>query len=1239
MRQVERGTKKGGGNGKAKQTDSEEKAMPRIYELSDGEADARVQEKEGTSGAGESDAENEDAMPGLVDVPVSAGSARSGGGKGTTIADASDSDGSVLASDDDEGGSDGDGDEDDDDDDDADDSDSMRGVGDAPSNDRGHSHFHNASIVTDSEDSDDDSDSMPGLVDAPPQTTAFHKNAIDNEDDDNVPDLVDVMPASSRTTHRPPARPRYGDTSTKADAAPSCCNTIHLHVLDLCNSPLVHRLRSLIAHRKKLTDMNVVAHKTMMEAEAEVMRVSRLEHVSPEDVEEAGAISDKCWELISAYDTQLKETRQHIRLADEELVAAVKRVHGRLERSYGRKKNGKFYDGSEKLAKHPRGHAARKASGGDGRDQGARVGTQANMLGLSEIDKALRILTNVKRRNAYLTLGGDVEFAKTVRTPRYADKDDIDAQPVYVKKQEPVWSLMKRERAGGVQRYHNNPNRIQRVIVLEYPPQPTCPEVSVTDNESGRTVTLSWYVSQYEERKIEQCHVQMRANMGTWDIIWKGADTSCTVQIEDHGLLNFRVLAENELGTGVWSTQRGVTVGRWKPKGSAAATQARKTRGFDTVAPDVEVVLNDLKDKIADIVATNPSDLSVRVRVLSELQASLPAITKHHQHLPILFKYLGGVIQATEAAFVKSAKAITKAWSTKLNYMQSEILRTADVSFVTATTWSTASELSDMLEGYAGGSAMMDDAALTPQSKNQIWQAVSTLYGKRPLKLIPNVTNNTAAKKDAAFVVPVIVTPGLAVLRRIERVLQAYVEASEMGLLSGVAAVKEWHEVVSRQVERAIEREEVRADEIVKAERARIQMEEEAAAERARRERLRVESELRRRAAAEEKERILIEKRLQREEAERREATMRAEMERTRLQEVAAREMEEQRLRSIEESRNVRDEMMRRQMAGYQHPDEESYAPPQQVYQSNRYQSNGTYAPQTKVDAPSLRVVRVPRTKPSMDRVNAPTDSNEEGRFNNESNAESAPFSKSRAPCKFFATPRGCKYGDRCNQSHVMPSNGTDIPSVTASSVLRTAVVSTLAAEDPPLCKFFNTRSGCRYGDSCRSIHIADAPASRRIYVNGAPAPVNNGGDKVQELFRETKLPVKLQQAFKSNDFHAEDYACLTEEDLVGLGFASAHIRKQFLGAVRRLFADVIRAIEAGQPGPVPVRSASAWLKGMGVECQVVEMIAPQNLPLLDESMIRVPVEDNGLGITKIGQAVRLRKALLDLKVRGVRAA
>ncbi|KAJ3022545.1 UNVERIFIED_CONTAM: hypothetical protein HDU68_009048 [Siphonaria sp. JEL0065] len=950
-------------------------------------------------------------------------------------------------------------------------------------------------------DSDDDSDhDMPGLVDLEPAGKSSRAKTLDqhgdSDSDDEMPELVELDPATGEQfvnddtnySQTQSFKPQYGDTSSKFDEAEACCNTAQLHVLDLCSSPYVFNLKKLINERKLYTAETVRVNKQIQEGEARLMDLQN--SMTAEEQKREEKLVDDLWEELMRHEDNLLKTNDKLKVADLEFLNEIKKSHSKLQILYGRKKvKGSFSKKEKKSA--DRMQSERRYQEDNGRRGAMTEEAAANILGLAEIDKAQKTLTNPKFRHKYLVLADDSHFSSKRRTPKYADKSDPEIhEKANAKKEEPVWSLMRRQRTGALQRYGNNSNHIQREIVLEFPTQPTCPEVTVTDNAEGRYVKIAWGVSLSEERAVNKCEVSMRSNGGLWNPIWAGDVNECVIAIEDYGLLSFRIRAHNELGWGVFSYIRDVNILKWKPPVKNTHVHTKKSGASISKSSDVDMesVLTTLKEKISTITAANP-DLNSRLRVLSELLGALPATTRHHSHLPSLNKHLATVIQTTEQAIQKQAKHITNQWRIKLNTLTNEILKTADVAFSDSQiskTWS--SEFSDLLETYSGPSNT-EDMELTSQSKNQIWQAIQGLYMKRPTKLIPTVViNNKQQQQVSVDGTPVIITPGLAMLRKIDRVLQTYVEASDSGVFTvSQTGVKEWAETVSRQVERSIEREEVKADEVVKLERQRIERERLESDERERKEQARVDAELRRRAAAEEKERLLIAKREAKEEEERREIRMREEMERTRLNEVAAREKEALRQRGLEEARVTREEMMRRQTPAY-------------ASQENNVQQQ---ANESSAKAQNIRVVRVPRSKASAASLNNYQGSNIDIPSDIPVSVERLDYGVNRIPkfgshgedlrlevrapsaCKFFNTSKGCRNGSNCKNLHI--DNGA----VAAESDHVSASVPVAGAETAELCKFFNTKIGCKFGDKCRHAHIEGQRPAR---VNKGPRAKPNGG-------------------------------------------------------------------------------------------------------------------------------------------------
>ncbi len=104
-------------------------------------------------------------------------------------------------------------------------------------------------------------------------------------------------------------------------------------------------------------------------------------------------------------------------------------------------------------------------------------------------------------------------------------------------------------------------------------------------------------------------------------------------------------------------------------------------------------------------------------------------------------------------------------------------------------------------------------------------------------------------------------------------------------------------------------------------------------------------------------------------------------------------------------------------------------------------------------------------------------------------------------PCRFFASPQGCRFGDSCRYSHdggggvsavsaVSPPVAAEAPaplclSVPAPPAMEAAVQRSQAP--PPPCRFFASPQGCRFGAGCRFSHNQPgaANASTRGGANG----------------------------------------------------------------------------------------------------------------------------------------------------------
>ncbi|KAI8834943.1 hypothetical protein BJ741DRAFT_608696 [Chytriomyces cf. hyalinus JEL632] len=950
-----------------------------------------------------------------------------------------------------------------------------------------------------------DSESMPDLVQGPPQQSKKHAGLGESNVSNPSSSPSQGEPNQHTRSLSPPTTLKRSELFTDANA---CCGTALLHVLHLCKIPRLEQLRNLLRLRKSLTASNLVEHRNMQDAELRLM--DNKATMSAGQLREEEAAIDECWGRIDDIESQLKKISADLKDADAQFVKDVKRAHERLQRIYGRRKNGSFFpDGVGTAGKDAkRGESARfYQQNGGSRHNHSTESASSNKLALSELDRAFTTLLNVKNRRKYLVFGDDAVFERSRRTPKYAHKDELEVRAKDVKREEPIWTLMKRQRTDGVQKYRTNTYRTQRVIVLEYPNQPTCPEISVADLPEGRMITCTWSLSLAEDREIGNCEVSMRVNGGLWKPLWTGEGFRCAVIVEEYGLLSFRVRAENELGWGVHSVCRDINIREWKPiSTSGVSSKQPRPKLSPNGSSGAEIALDSLKKGISRITDSN-SDLVVRLHHLTELMGTLPAVTQHNQHLPVLSKHLASVIHAMELESRKVTKQITAQWRSRLNKMITEILKTADVPFVdSSTTWNPASKLSDMLEKYASRSEnAVNLPALTAQSKNQILQAVSALHSKRPAKLKPATTNRVKNHKTA-FAQPVIITPGLAALCKIDHVLQAYTKAAECGLLNGSTDVKEWRVSVSRTVEMALEREQIHAEEVVRMERMRVDAEVRLANERTRQDREAAENETKLRLAAEEKQRILSEQRIEREEAERREAGVREAIQQKHELERA---LEEQRMRSIQDARNMRDAMIN-QMHVVSH-DYDSAQP--------FVASRGVDARNQEVCGPiahseehhilkefqiqltpstSLLIKRIPHNKPSTESLALAAEA--EKLDPNRETVFSGPFSasfsrrgrKKPVKCHFYATKKGCRNGESCSMIHEAVVSNVNNAGVMADKNIDIAGdgvdndgdgTETVLSRQRVACKYFNKESGCQFGDSCRYAHIARVSVAASEYL------------------------------------------------------------------------------------------------------------------------------------------------------------
>ncbi|KAJ3124792.1 hypothetical protein HK100_011117 [Physocladia obscura] len=1168
-------------------------------------------------------------------------------------------------------------------------------------------------VNTNASDNDNNSesndDSLPDLVEDNPtlraSLAASHlalndNNILDGEDDDDDDVLDDAVEGDGESVSAPRRfRPKYGDKSPLLLATESCCDTTYLHVLGLCNSAVVFSLKMLMSEKKLAARENVLAHKKMLAAESNLM--DHTNSLSPQELKREEELVEQSWVEINRLEKKIELLSKRAKDADSELVLLIKRAHERLGVQYGRTKNSDAFDPNIASAKSAdRLHSARQYQQYNGRKSRFTETAAANMLCLSEIDKAYSALIKPKFRQEYLFATNDSNpIVAKRRTPRYADKGSKEVLEKDVPvKQEPVWAIMKRQRAGALARRGYNPNRIERVVLLEYPTQPTCPKVTVNDTTEGRYVTISWGLALAEERKIDRCEVSLKANGGLWNPIWAGDVNNCTFRVEDYGFLQFRVRfshikARNELGWGVHSIPRDLNIGKWKPlvsKNKKLLSNKKKsvktTSESSASTIDLDTAVSNLNEKISHILANN-SDLGSRSRALTELLGMLPAITKHHAHLPILSKQVASAIAATEVAEQKKAKQITNTWRARLSAMSTEIVKTPDVSFSTSINkaWSNASEFSELLELMASQPESEEAESMTAQSRNQIWQAVSGLYTKRPIKLVSVVLNGK--KVGLADGVQVIITPGLAVLKKISRVVNSYVEAVESGVVSGGSdtQLREWIDVLARQIERALEREEGKADEIVKAEAARIEAEATKVAERERKEAQRIEAENRRRAIAEEKERVLIEKRLAEEEIERREIQMRENLKRA---ELTAREQEVQRQKMIDDAKSIQqseqeyDVQPNSQLQQYQQHQSQLQLPQQQQQQTLETYTPSPSDASAKIE---IKVVRIPRNKNSVASNLADVPVSVErvyrsnikfgshGEEDIESVAVAAP--KTQVVCKFFQSNKGCRNGDNCPMLHeksisktpvanndngnfkintrgranvnsngngsssangISSNNNSNTNGNSNGSINGNSNYGTERLTQPErgslICKYFNTKFGCKSGDECRFAHLSKPnTGSQNDNAN------YRFDEQIEDVFKIVNIPNKLVQAFKEHDIRNADFTKLTDQDLQAVGFLNANLRKRLLNQLKKTETVTGKYDEVrNKDGPVILESSVTLLNQIGVECSLIEQIPVKDLVFLDETKINANVEEGGFGVCKIGQVVRMRAALEEMKARGV---
>lgn len=90
------------------------------------------------------------------------------------------------------------------------------------------------------------------------------------------------------------------------------------------------------------------------------------------------------------------------------------------------------------------------------------------------------------------------------------------------------------------------------------------------------------------------------------------------------------------------------------------------------------------------------------------------------------------------------------------------------------------------------------------------------------------------------------------------------------------------------------------------------------------------------------------------------------------------------------------------------------------------------------------------------------------------------PESKSRAPCKFFLTKRGCSYGSDCRFLH-LPSSQPPESRVVDVKEEEEEEATMPHKSRPPVCRhYLSSRSGCKYGEKCRYRHPARPDRDKR---------------------------------------------------------------------------------------------------------------------------------------------------------------
>lgn len=86
---------------------------------------------------------------------------------------------------------------------------------------------------------------------------------------------------------------------------------------------------------------------------------------------------------------------------------------------------------------------------------------------------------------------------------------------------------------------------------------------------------------------------------------------------------------------------------------------------------------------------------------------------------------------------------------------------------------------------------------------------------------------------------------------------------------------------------------------------------------------------------------------------------------------------------------------------------------------------------------------------------------------------QSVPGSKTRTPCKYFLSKRGCAYGSDCKFLHVpVPDSAPTLPAESKDEGVKEKEGAKAHKSRRPVCRhYLSSPSGCRYGDKCRYRH------------------------------------------------------------------------------------------------------------------------------------------------------------------------